>query len=133
MDHWPTVRRLGPRGVSANQLHSLWRVLHVRDAGLSPLVSKTTEGLTHSDECGSVLGKRKASRTPAWCRAPRTGGSAVCSDSAARGKSTPTGEACPRLAPTLGRTLSCCHKRQHKAVASTLLEQAVPTQSQGKI
>ena len=60
MDHWPTVRRLGPRGVSANQLHSLWRVLHVRDTGLSPLVSKTTEGLTHSDEGGSVLGKRKA-------------------------------------------------------------------------
>ena len=133
MDHWPTVRRLGPRGVSANQLHSLWIALHVRDAGLSPLVSKTVDGLTYRDECGSVLGKRKASQTPAWCRAPRTGGSAVCTDSAARGKSTPTGEACPGLAPALGRTLSCCHERQHRAVARTLLEQAVPTQSQGTI
>ena len=65
MDHWPTVRRLGFRGISANQLHPLWTALHVRDSGLSPLVSKIIEGLTHSDECVSVFGKRKASQTPA--------------------------------------------------------------------
>lgn len=59
MDHWPTVRRLDPRGVSANQLHPLRTALHVRDAGLSPLVLKITEGLTYSDECGSVLEKEK--------------------------------------------------------------------------
>ena len=65
MDHWPTVKRLDPRGVSPNQLHPLWTALHIRDAALSPLVLKIIEGLTYSDECGSAFGKRKASQTPA--------------------------------------------------------------------